>query len=335
MMRKLSLLLVMALTAVACGSPAEETAASAASTTTMATATSTTTTPAATTTAVERSTTTHGVAEGFPVSVAGADIADRPVAIVSLSPTATEVLFAIGAGPQVTAVDSLSNYPAEAPTSALSAFEPNVEAIAGLEPDLVVISWDPGELAEGLAALGIPVINHPGATSFDDAYRQIFELGDATGNQNGAAQLIVTMQADIATLVEAFQKPEVALTYYHEVDDTLYSATSATFVGSIYALFGLESIADAADPDGWGFPQLSAEYIIESDPDLIFYGCAIWCGTTPDTIAARPGWGGLTAIDNNTLTELDDDITSRWGPRLVDFVQLIGWALEAPVGADA
>ena len=320
MMRKLSLLLVIAMAVIACGSPDEEIPTTAPFPTSMSPSSPTTST-------VDQSTTAPGVAEDFPVSVAGADIAERPVAIVSLSPTATEVLFAIGAGPRVIAVDSLSDYPVEAPTSDLSAFEPNVEAIAGLEPDLVIISWDPGGLVEGLEALGIPVVNHPGAGSFDDAYQQISELGDATGNQNGATQLIITMQVDIAALVEASPRPEVALTYYHEVDDALYSATSATFVGSIYGLFGLDSIADAADPDGWGFPQLSAEYIIESDPDLIFYGCALWCGTTPDTIAARPGWSGLTAINRGTLTELDDDIASRWGPRLVDFVQLIGEAL--------
>ena len=223
--------------------------------------------------------------------VAGAEIDDRPLAIVSLSPTATEMLFSIGAGDQVIAVDSLSNYPAEAPTTNLSAFEPSVEAIAALAPDLVVISWDPGELVTGLNALDIPVITQPGAVSFDDAYRQISELGEATGHPDTATELVIAMQADIAALVDEYPAPEVPLTYYHEVDDTLYSATSATFIGSIYGLFGLENIADAADPDGWGFPQLSAEYIIESDPDLIFYGCAVWCGTNPETIAARPGVG--------------------------------------------
>jgi len=325
MMRKLPLLCAFALIAAACGSPAEETAA---------TATPTTTTATQATTTAAHTPTTLGVAKGFPVTVAGAETADRPVAIVSLSPTATETLFAIGAGEQVIAVDSLSNYPAEAPVTNLSAFEPNIEAIAALSPDLVVISWDPGEVVAGLNALGIPVINRTGAISFEDAYNQITELGAATGNVNAATELTVTMQAEIAALVDEYQAPETAFTFYHEVDNTFYSATSATFVGSIYSLFGLSNIADAADPGGRGFPQLSAEYILESDPDVIFYGCALWCGTSPETMAKRPGWAELSALETGSLVALDDDITSRWGPRLVEFVELIGETLTALVVAD-
>ena len=332
MTRRLLLLLAFTLTALSCGGPQEETAPTAGPTTTTESATIT---EAAPTTIAEPTTTTLGVAEGFPVTVAGAEIADRPVAIVSLSPTATEVLFAIGAGDQVIAVDSLSNFPEDAPVTNLSAFEPSVEAIAALEPDLVVISYDPGELVAGLGILGIPVINHGGAFSFEDAYQQISELGSATGHLDSANDLVVKMQADMAAAVDRFDAPESPLSYYHEIDDTFYSATSATFIGSIYSLFGLENIADPADPDGFGFPQLSAEYIIESDPDLIYYGCAAWCGTSPETIAARPGWGGLTAVNSNALTALDDDITSRWGPRLVEFVRLIGESLTAALGADS
>lgn len=337
MTRKLLLpLAVFSLVAAACGTPEEPTGATAAPTTATTVAeTTTTTTEAATTTTVPETTTTMGVAEGFPVTVAGAEIADRPMAIVSLSPTATETLFEIGAGDQVIAVDMLSNFPAEAPVSDLDAFNPSVEAIAAHNPDLVVISWDPGELVAGLNALGIPVINHGGALSFDDAYNQITELGDATGNADGATTLIGSMQTDIAALVDQYGAPETPLTFYHEVDNTLYSATSSTFIGSIYALFGLENIADPADPDGWGFPQLSAEHIIDSNPDIIFFGCGLWCGTTADSIAERAGWEGITAVQNGSVVELDDDVTSRWGPRLVDFVALIGETLTALVGADA
>ena len=323
-MRKFALLLPLALVVIACGNPVEEAAQTAASTTTAA-ATAATTTP---------TTTTVGVAEGFPVTVAGAEIPDRPNKIISMSATSTEMLFAIGAGGQVIAVDSFSNYPPEAPITDLSAFEPSVEAVAGLEPDLVIISFDPGDLATGLIALGIPVINHGSALAIDDAYSQIAQLGEATGNTAAATRLVVTMQADIAALIEQYRAPEQELTYYHEVDNTFYTATSQTFIGSIYGLFGLENIADPADPGGFAFPQLSPEYIIEADPDLIFYGCALWCGTTPEAIADRPGWDGLTAVQSGAMTELDDDIVSRWGPRLIDFVRLIGESLQVVLGAD-
>ena len=282
-----------------------------------------------TTTAAPTTTTTEVEATGFPVTVAGVVIPEEPVAIISLSATATEILFALGAGDRITAVDSTSDFPPEAPVTDLNAFQPNVEAIASFEPDLVVISWDPGEVQEGLEALGIPVLVQPPALSIDDAYLQMRQLGDATGNRIAAEDLVVSIQAEIADLVASYGVSDLSLTYYHEVDNTLYSATSATFIGNVYALFGLQNIADAAGADGSGYPQLSAEYIIEADPHLIFYGCAVWCGTSAETIAERPGWSGLRAFRNGSVVEVDDDISSRWGPRLIEFVQLIGHTLAS------
>lgn len=332
-MRKLLLLLSFTLLAAACGDGSDTTADTAPTTTAAPATTAAPTTSAATTTSAAPTTTvapttTAAVADGFPVTVANTEIADRPQRIVSMSSTTTEVLFAIGAGDQVVAVDSFSNYPAEAPITDLSAFEPSIEAIASYEPDLVVIFSDPGDVADGLTALDIPVITHVAATTIDDAYTQIEELGAATGNVSGAADLISDMQGQIDEAVAEFAVPDEALTYYHEVDNTYFSATSETFVGSIYSLFGLDNIADPADTEGWGFPQLSPEYIIDADPDVIFYGCAVWCGTTADAIAERPGWDSLTAVQRGALFELDDDVVSRWGPRLVDFVRLIGQSLE-------
>ena len=175
---------------------------------------------------------------GFPVTVAGVVIPEEPRAIISLSATATEVLFALGAGDRIAAVDSTSDFPPEAPVTDLSAFQPNVEAIASYEPDLVVISWDPGEVQEGLEALGIPVLVQPPALSVDDAYLQMHQLGDATGNRVAAEDLVASIQAEIADLVASYGVSGRSLTYYHEVDNTLYSATSATFIGNVYALSG-------------------------------------------------------------------------------------------------
>ncbi len=265
---------------------------------------------------------------GFPVSIAGIEITKRPERIVSLSSTTTEILFAIGAGDQVVAVDSFSDYPPEAPITDLNAFEPNVEAISTYEPDLVIFFLEPGALGSGLTALGIPVIHHVAALGLDDVYGQITDLGAATGNVSGASRLIEGLRTNIGEVAGRFGAVAEPLTYYHEVDDTYYSATSATFIGSIYSLFGLTSIADAADDIGSGFPQLSPEYIIEADPDIIFYGCAVWCGTTPESIAERPGWGSLSAVESGALVAIDDDLTSRWGPRLAQFVETVGMSLE-------
>ena len=239
-----------------------------------------------------------------------------------LRPTATEMLFAIGAGSQVAAVDSNSNYPKEAPRTDLSAYQPNLEAIAGYKPDLVVYSDDPGELAAGLGKLAIPALAEPAAKSLDDTYAQIGQLGRATGHVAEAAKLTATMKAQIARIVAA-GRPERHLTYYHELDKNLYSATSGTFIGQLYGLLGMENIADAADKDKSGYPQLSAEYVVKADPDLIFLADTKCCAQSAKTVAARDGWDRLTAVKSRGVVELDDDVASRWGPRVVDFLKTI------------
>ena len=258
-MRRTQLLLVVLLLAAACGGQeAETTRASTTLGTTTTTGVVTTTMAAPATsppTTAATTTTTLPPEWGFPVTVAGAEIPARPEAIVSLSPTATETLFAIGAGDQIIAVDWTSNYPEEAPLTDLDGFNPNLEAIASYNADLVVIAFDPGELVSGLGALGIPVILHPAAPDIATAYSQMAELGMATGHADAAADLVAALQAEIDQAITGFEKGPEGVTYYHEVDDTFYTATSATFIGQVYSLFGLENIADPADTQGWGYPQ--------------------------------------------------------------------------------
>lgn len=256
-----------------------------------------------------------------------ADDSAQEAKIVSISPTATESLFAIGAGSQVVAVDDLSTYPPGAPVTELSAFQPNVEAIAAFEPTLVVLSFDPGDVVAGLEALGIPVLLQPTAGSLADAYRQIEELGAATGHTDLASDLVAGMQADIDQVVASTPVHSAAPTYYHEIDPSLYSLTSATFIGELYGMLGIDNIADPADAEGYGYPQLSAEWIVEQDPDLIFLADTRCCGQDATTVAVRPGWSGLKAVQTGGIVELDDDIASRWGPRVVDFVEAIGAAV--------
>lgn len=263
----------------------------------------------------------------FPVDVA-ADNGDvtldqPPERIVSLSPTATETLFAIGAGGQVIAVDDQSNFPPEAPVTGLSGYTPNVEAIAAFDPDFVVLSDDPGDVVPALATLDVPTVVLGAATTLDDAYRQIEVLGAATGHVGDAAELVAQMQADIDAMTASVPEREAPLTYYHELDDTFYSATSSTFIGQIYSLAGLENIADPADRESGGYPQLSAEYIISANPDLIFLADTKCCGQSAETVAARPGWDQITAVRTGAVHALDDDVASRWGPRVVDFLDVV------------
>lgn len=279
-----------------------------------------------------------GQGAAFPVTLdspGGKVVLDqRPERIVSLSPTATEMLFAIGAGGQVGAVDSNSNYPEAAPKTDLSAYQPNIEAIAGYKPDLVVYSDDPGELAAGLGKLGIPALQQPAATRLDDTYAQLDQLGRATGHQAEAAQLTATMRAEIEKIAAA-ARPERPLTYYHELDKNLYSATSKTFIGQLYAQLGMKNIADAADKEASGYPQLSAEYVIKADPDLIFLADTRCCGQSAKTVAARDGWDQLTAVRSGGVVALDDDVASRWGPRVVDFLKTVAAKVQTlePVGS--
>jgi iron complex transport system substrate-binding protein len=272
-----------------------------------------------------------GQGAAFPVTLdtpAGKVAIDRqPQRIVSMSPTATEMLFAIGAGRQVVAVDSNSNHPEEAPKTDLSAYQPNIEAIAGYKPDLVVYSDDPGELAAGLGKLSIPALQQPAATRLDDTYAQLDQLGKATGHVAEAGQLTATIRAELAKIA-AGSRPERPLTYYHELDKNLYSATSKTFIGQLYGLLGLKNIADAADKDASGYPQLSAEYVIKADPDLIFLADTKCCGQSARTVAARDGWEQITAVRSGGVVELDDDVASRWGPRVVDFLKTVAAKVE-------
>jgi iron complex transport system substrate-binding protein len=264
-----------------------------------------------------------------PFAAGGVTLAERPARIVSLAPTATEMLFAIGAGPQVVAVDDQSTYPAEAPRSELSGFKPNAEAIAAQNPDLVVISDDLDKIVDQLGKLGIPVLFAPAAKVLDDSYRQIDELGALTGHRDESTALVGRMRADIDKIVKGVPKRDGSLKYYYELDQTFYSATSKTFVGSILALFGLTNVADAADADGSknGYPQLSPEALVAADPDLIFLADTKCCGQSPATVKARKGWAAITAVEKDQIVALDDDVASRWGPRVVDLVQSVADAV--------
>ena len=259
------------------------------------------------------------------VSVSGGsenvEIAER---IISLSPTATEILFAIGAGEQVIAVDDQSNFPSDAPVTDLSGYTPNVEAIAAYDPDLVVTSYDPGDLVDGLNVLGIKPLIQSAAMTLEDTYSQIIELGELTGHSKEAEKLNKEIQSSVSSVTPSGN----GLTYYHEVDNTLYSTTSKTFLGQLYDLLGLVNIADPADEDGFGWPQLSSEFIVDTDPDLIFLADGD-LGESLQTVSSRPGWSSMQAVSEGRVIVLDTDIASRWGPRVVDFLEQVKSAIES------
>jgi iron complex transport system substrate-binding protein len=245
-----------------------------------------------------------------------------PSRIVSLSPTATEDLFAIGAGPQVVAVDNDSDYPKNAPHTSLSGYTPNIEAIAAYNPDLVVIS-NGGDFVSQLDKLGIKVVQEPAADNLAQAYQQIRDLGALTGHAEKAGAVVRSMELQLKKIIRSVPKSRRHLTVYHELDQTYYSATSSTFIGRLYKLFGFRNIADAADTAGTGYPQLSAEYIVARNPAIIVLADSVCCGQNATTVAARPGWQTIAAVRNHRVIAVNDDIASRWGPRIVQFARAI------------
>jgi cobalamin transport system substrate-binding protein len=263
-------------------------------------------------------------APGFPVTVGDVTLEAQPTRIVSLSPAVTEMLFAIGAGDQVVAVDEFSNYPPEAPVTELSGFEINTEAVAAYDPDLVVISSYPDAIPQ-FEALGIPVHLAPdNPSTVEDVYRQIIDLGALTGRADEAAALVEQMTGELAALVDEAPQRADPLTYYIEIDDTYWTYTSDSLVGSLFETVGLENIA--SEP-GTVSIQLTAESIIDADPDMIFLTDAAF-GVDAASVAARDGWADLQAVRDDQIVELDTDIASRWGPRIVDLMETVVDALS-------
>jgi iron complex transport system substrate-binding protein len=307
--------------------------AAAAALTVTAAACSSSNTQASNTGATAGSSPAASTGAGFPVSLAAANgtvkVASRPTAIVSLSPTATEMLYAIGAGSQVKAVDSLSDYPAQAPRTKLSAYQPNVEAIVAEKPDLVVESGDTGQLTKRLAAFSIPVLELPAPAKIAGEYAEFGQLGRATGHPAQAQQEVTRLRAQLHQITAAAPHHAKPLTYYYELDQTYYSVTSSTFVGQLLALLGMKSIADQASgaAKSGGYPQLSAEYIIKANPDYIILADTLCCHQDAATVAKRAGWSGLAAVKAGHIIGLNDDIASRWGPRVTDLLRTVETAI--------
>lgn len=279
-----------------------------------------------------------GTASGaFPVTLPAANgkvtVKSEPTRIVSLSPTATEDLYAVGAGRQVVAVDQTSNYPAGVPRTSLNGITPSIEAIAKYNPSLVVAAQDSGGLVAGLTKLGVPVLIESAVTSVGGAYAQVEQIGQATGHAAQAKKVTDGMKKQIAADVSKAGAAHTDLSYFWEVSASpYYSATSKTFIGQVAGLFGLKNIADAADKasDG-GYPQLSQEYIVAAKPQIVFLtdNQPADGGQTPAVVAKRPGWSAIPAVRNHEVVPLNDDIASRWGPRLPQLVAAIAQAVES------
>ena len=263
----------------------------------------------------------------FPVTVEADNgpviIAEQPTAIVSLSPSITEMLYAVGAGDQVAAVDTSSNYPPEAPVTDLSGFRPNVEAIGALAPDLVFVARDSDDVVATLEEVGLTVVHLGSAATLDDVYSQIETVGAATGHGEQGAEVAAEVRSEVESLLAEVPDRDEPVTYFYELSSEYSTVTSDTFVGDLLASAGLTNIADGVDDEAGQYPQLSAEFVLSSDPDVLLLAHSDGSVPGDDELAARPGWGDLTAIGQGRVVALDPDVASRWGPRVVELLRAV------------
>lgn len=243
-----------------------------------------------------------------------------PKRIISLSPSITEILFEIGSGNQVIAVDNLSNYPNEAPITDISAYDPNVEAISLLNPDLVILSYNIKNLKVALKKIGIETIYLPAPLNFEDILDQIDYLGLQTGNEDKAKKLISKMKNRMKTL-QKLRENETATKIYHEIDPNYYSPSKFSFIGDIYQKLNYKNVADKADISNLGYPKLSPELIISENPDLIVLPGKD--NKYVEKVKLRPGWSYIEAVKKNNFLLTNNDIASRWGPRILNFASIL------------
>lgn len=260
-------------------------------------------------------------ASSFPVTLHSGDgevtIPTRPTRILSLSASSTQMLYAIGAGRQVVGVDKYSTWPPTAPRTSFTGAETSAEDYLPLHPDLVVFAYSTGTVVDQLRALHIPTLVLPPATDLAGVDAQLRELGAATGHLRHAQLVVRAVAADLARTARAARGRLRGKTYYVELDPTLYSATSATFIGSVFSLFGMRDIADAARKAG-AYPQLSAEYLLKANPDYVILADHTCCGQDPATFAHRPGFSALRAVKDHDVFVVPDSVASQWGPHTLE-----------------
>ena len=255
-----------------------------------------------------------------PTEAAFAESAqDEGERIVSLSPTATEILFEIGAGDKVVAVDGFSDFPADAPSDdRLDAFNVDLEVVASYEPTVVVLGVDSPETIEDLEDRSIEVLLLPTADSVADMYSQIEQLGEVADQSDFAMQLINDIEISITVAAQSLQDLE-GTSIYHEVaagNSGFFYQHEGTFLGDVYSRLGLTVVGDESSlVDN----EISGELIVAAGPDVILVNNNDF-SIAPDDLANREGWGSVPAVVNGQIFAVDTDTSSRSGPRIRDYI---------------
>lgn len=248
-----------------------------------------------------------------------------PQRIVSLAPSTTEILYAIGAGPQMVGRDEFSNYPEEAlalTSVGGSMGDYNLEQIVSLKPDLVLAAEiNTPEQVKALEDLGLTVYYLSNPASVEGVYDLLTTAGQLTGRTSEAQALVDNLKTRVGAVKAKAAQAQTAPKVFYELDGSdpakPWTAGSGTFIDQLITLAGGENVA-ASMEGSWG--QFSQEALLVANPDFILLGDAAY-GTTPEQVAARPGWDQITAVKNGEVLPFNDDTVSRPGPRLVDALE--------------
>lgn len=239
--------------------------------------------------------------------------------VISHSPAATEILFAIGAGGQVVARDNFSNYPPEVaglPEVAYSSPEP--EQDLAHDPDLVIMSGRQEESIGQFRDLGLPVYFLLEPTDLAGVMENIRAIGILTGHEGSAEELIASLEERLAAVEVSLEGVAQGPSVFYELTDDLYTVSPDSFIGSALTLLKARNIAKGTEG---AFPQLTSEAVVDADPEVILMADASFVRV--ESVPDRPGWGGITAVVEGRIHPVDGDIMSRPGPRIVDGIEAL------------
>ena len=247
--------------------------------------------------------------------------------IISLSTTHTEIIQSLEAENTLVGVDAFSEV--DFPVEIIDAYTVTAEELVPLNPDIVIIAFDFNGIVEGLKAQEINYVLLPPAKNLDDVYAQISTIGDIVNKKNEASSTIRDMKLEINRIINNSNYQDV--TVYHEIGYSygIYSINSESLIGEIYNLLGVTNIANSEeDPYGSGYPALSEEMVIESDPDFIVVGHSDYLNKD---LSIRDGWGDISAVQNSRVVFLDDTLASNWGTTTLQLVEVLAATFEESV----
>ena len=246
------------------------------------------------------------------------------IKIISLSTTHTEIIQSLGAENTLVGVDAFSEV--DFPVEVIDAYTVTAEELVPLNPDVVIIAFDFNGIVEGLEAQEINYVLLPPARNLDDVYAQITNIGEMVNKKSEASSTIRDMKLEINRIINNSNYQDI--TVYHEIGYSygIYSVNSESLIGEIYNLLGVTNIANSEeDPYGSGYPALSEEMVIESNPDFIVVGHSDYLNKD---LSIRDGWSDISAVQNSRVFFLDDTLASNWGTTTLQLVEVLAATFE-------